>query len=63
MTDDQPKPKSKRGFASLSKEHQLECARAGGRAVKPANRSFARNPELARSAGRTGGLVSPRGKA
>lgn len=44
------KPKSKRGFASMSPERRAELSSRGGRAVNPANRAFARNRELASSA-------------
>ena len=52
--------KSKRGFASLSLERRREISAKGGAAVPAEKRSFAQNRDLAASAGRTGGLVSPR---
>ena len=61
MTDEK-KPKSARGFASMSPERQREIARMGGRAVPSEQRSFARNRELAREAGRRGGLATPAAK-
>lgn len=53
--------KKPRGFASMSPEKRREIARRGGAAVAPANRSFSKNPDLAASAGRAGGLVSKGG--
>lgn len=47
--------KGKQGFASMSEERRREIAAMGGRAVKPENRGFSRDPELAAKAGRKGG--------
>jgi general stress protein YciG len=47
--------KSKRGFASMTPERRSEIARKGGKAVKPENRSFSKNADLASTAGRKGG--------
>ena len=55
---DQPKPKSRRGFASMSPEKRREIARKGGASVAPENRSYSRDRELAASAGRKGGEVT-----
>ena len=49
---------SRRGFASMSPERRKEIASKGGKSVNPANRAFAQNKELAREAGRKGGLIS-----
>ena len=49
--------KQKRGFAAMTPERQREIASMGGRALKPEQRSFSRNLELAASAGRKGGLA------
>lgn len=54
MTD-QPKPKSKRGFASMSPEKRRAIAAKGGGSVSPEKRAFSVNRELATSAGRAGG--------
>ena len=51
---------SRRGFASLTPERRKEIARMGGKSVAPANRAFAKNKELARTAGRQGGRASKR---
>lgn len=51
-------PKSRRGFAGMSPERQLEAARKGGASVAPDRRSFYRNRALAAEAGRKGGLAS-----
>ncbi|MFZ9502186.1 MAG: general stress protein [Beijerinckiaceae bacterium] len=53
------KRKAKRGFAAMSLEKRREIARKGGQSVKPENRAFAQNRELAASAGRKGGSQSP----
>ena len=52
------KQKAKRGFAAMSLEKRTEIARRGGAAVKPENRSFSQNNDLAKSAGTRGGEVS-----
>lgn len=49
--------KQKRGFAAMTPERRRELASMGGRALKPEQRSFSRNPDLAASAGRKGGLA------
>lgn len=53
------KRKAKRGFAAMSLEKRREIARKGGQSVKPENRAFAQNRELAAEAGRKGGSQSP----
>lgn len=53
--DDPDKPKARRGFAAMSEEQRIRIASRGGSAIKPENRSFSRDPELARRAGRKGG--------
>lgn len=55
MTD---KPKSKRGFASMSPEKLAAVAAKGGASVRPENRSFAKDRGLAQSAGAKGGQSS-----
>lgn len=47
--------KKLRGFAGMDPERVRQIARLGGKAVKPENRSFSKNGELAREAGRVGG--------
>lgn len=54
-------PKQNRGFRTLSPERLLEVARKGGASVKNENRSFSKNRELAREAGRKGGVNSKGG--
>lgn len=39
----------------MTPEKQKEIASKGGKAVKPENRTFSRDKELARTAGRRGG--------
>jgi len=53
------KRKAKRGFAAMTPERRREIARKGGQSVKPENRAFAQNRELAADAGRKGGSQSP----
>lgn len=52
-----PKPKSKRGFASMDPERQREIARRGGASVKPENRSFSRDATIASVSGAKGGAA------
>lgn len=55
-------PKAKRGFAAMSKEKQLEISRKGGAALKPEQRSYFKNRQLAIEAGRKGGSVKKSAK-
>lgn len=48
-------PSGKRGFASMTPERRKEIASKGGKSVKPENRSFASNRDLAAKAGKKGG--------
>ena len=41
----------------MDKKRQKEIATKGGLSIKPENRSFSRDRELAAAAGRKGGLV------
>lgn len=59
MVDEQPKAKSKRGFASMSPEKQREIASKGGKSVPAERRAFS-NPEIASAAGKKGGAASPK---
>ena len=43
----------------MSLEKRREIARKGGQSVKPENRAFAQNRELAAEAGKKGGSQSP----
>ena len=54
---------SNRGFASMDDDKQREIASKGGQSVKPEDRSFAKDPELAAEAGRKGGENSHRGRS
>lgn len=56
-----PKPKSKRGFASMDPERQREIARRGGASVKPENRSFSQDRDLAVRSGAKGGAAKKKG--
>lgn len=47
----------KRGFASMTPERRREIASKGGSSVKPENRSFSKDRNLAARAGRKGGLA------
>lgn len=55
-------PQFLRGLARLTPEERRAIASKGGKAVKPENRSFSRNPELAAEVGRRGGQKSSRAK-
>ncbi|MFO0336290.1 MAG: general stress protein [Pseudomonadota bacterium] len=49
---------SSRGFASMDPAKQRAIASKGGQSVPPSERSFSKDPELAASAGRKGGMAS-----
>ena len=49
-------PPRPRGFAAMSPEKRREIAAKGGASLTPEQRSFARDPDLARAAGQKGGL-------
>lgn len=53
--------KRRLGFAAMSVEKRTEIARKGGGSVKPENRTYFKNRELAISAGRKGGQNSKGG--
>lgn len=56
MTDD-PKPKGRGGFGSMSPERLKEVAAHGGRSVKAENRHLYANKDRAREIGRLGGFA------
>lgn len=56
------KPKSRRGFAAMDPERRREIAKKGGASVPAEKRGFAKDRDLATSAGRKGGSA-PRGSA
>lgn len=58
MTEFTPKPKSKRGFASMDPERRKQVAAMGGAAVPGAKRAFSVDKELAKQAGKKGSEVS-----
>jgi hypothetical protein len=57
------RPKLRRGFASMSVEKRKQIAAMGGASVRPEQRSFSQNRDLAVAAGRKGGSASTRGPA
>jgi uncharacterized protein len=64
MSDEQPRPKSKRGFASMSTEKQREIAAKGGKAVPAEKRAYSQNPGLAARSGQKGGKgVAPENRS
>jgi uncharacterized protein len=64
MDEEQTKPKSKRGFASMSPEKQREIAAKGGRSVPAEKRSFSQSADLAAKAGQKGGkAVAPENRS
>lgn len=58
MSQLNPKPKQRRGFACMDPERQREIARRGGAAVPANKRSFSQDHDLATVAGRRGGQNS-----
>lgn len=52
------KPRARRGFAAMAPERRLEIARKGGASVPSEKRSFAKDRDLAATAGRKGGEAS-----
>ena len=59
---EQLKVKGKQGLASMSLERRREIASMGGKSTPDASRSFFKQRELAREAGRKGGLASGRNR-
>ena len=55
---DTGKPRARRGFAAMNPERRREIARKGGASVPGEKRSFAKDRDLAASAGRKGGEAS-----
>jgi uncharacterized protein len=56
------RPKKRRGFACLSLQRRREIASMGGRSIPDANRAFSKQRDLAREAGRKGGLAIHRNR-
>jgi general stress protein YciG len=52
------KPRARRGFAAMNPDRRREIARKGGASVPGEKRSFAKDRDLAASAGRKGGEAS-----
>lgn len=50
---------SRKGFASMTIEQRRRIASMGGKAVRPEQRSFSQNRELASRAGKKGGISVP----
>lgn len=57
-----PRPKLRRGFASMSAEQQREIASKGGRAAHVKGTAHEWSPDEARQAGRKGGMISRGGR-
>ena len=55
---DQNPPRARRGFAAMNPGRRREIARKGGASVPGEKRSFAKDRDLAASAGRKGGEAS-----
>lgn len=62
MTTPTDPPKSKRGFASMTPERRRELAAKGGAALKPHQRTFSKNRDLASRAGTIGGERSAKSR-
>ena len=58
MNNNTQKPKSKRGFAAMTKEKQREIASKGGRAAHASGHAHEFTPEEAKVAGRKGGKAT-----
>jgi hypothetical protein len=54
-----PTPPKPRGFAAMTPERRREIAAKGGRALKPEQRAYSRDRDLASAAGRLGGSMVP----
>jgi len=52
---------SNRGFGAMDPEKQKDIAKKGGESVPAEERSFSKDPELAREAGQKGGSQSSGG--
>lgn len=57
-----PRPKLRRGFASMSPEKQREIASKGGRAAHLKGTAHEWTADEARNAGRKGGMISRGGR-
>lgn len=57
-----PRPKLRRGFASMSPEKQREIASKGGRAAHVKGTAHEWTSDEARHAGRKGGMISRGGR-
>ena len=55
---DDGKLRARRGFGAMNPELRREIARKGGASVPSEKRSFAKDRDLAASAGRKGGVAS-----
>lgn len=55
------KPKARRGFAAMTPDRRREIAAKGGASVPGDKRSFAKDRDLAATAGRKGGETSRNG--
>lgn len=62
MTNEMPRKKERRGFASMSPEKQREIASKGGRAAHKKGTAHRWSSDEARDAGRKGGLISRGGR-
>src|SRR5690242_6783900 len=58
QTLDSDKPRARRAFAAMNPERRRVIARKGGASVPGQKRSFAKDRDLAASAGRKGGEAS-----
>jgi len=61
-TNDVPKPKSRRGFASMDPEKRREAARKGGRTAQERGTGYRFTTETAIEAGKIGGRISRGGR-
>jgi general stress protein YciG len=56
------RPKGKQGFASMAPDLRRAICSKGGKSIPAALRAFSRRQDLAREAGRKGGLATGRNR-
>jgi general stress protein YciG len=56
------RPRGKQGFASMSPELRRTISSKGGKSIPAELRAFSRRQELAKEAGRKGGLATSRNR-
>jgi uncharacterized protein len=62
-TEQQPKPKQRKGLACMTPERRREIAQIGGRAAQAKGTAHRFNKETAKAAGHKGGATKARNRA